>query len=177
MIATYSVENQINRILTELDCAVSNYAAIAGKLSGSRVAAALAGTNDFSTADGEYHLQVARDMQRLVAEVNVPVDWRHVEKIRKILVARKATARSARPVPFAVVFIGPALFKQIVSDKVETTTSYEECAAFKDVLVAHAATRLLDAMGQMGVRHTSITNELRDPETFVNKLSDVGFEQ
>ena len=69
-IATYSVENQINRILTELNCAVSNYAAIADKLSGSRVAAALAGTNDFSTSDGEYYLGLARQMQRLAEECN-----------------------------------------------------------------------------------------------------------
>ena len=172
-IAAYSVESHINRILNELDCAVSNYAAIANKLSGSRVAAALAGTNNFSTPDGEYHLQVARDMQRLATEANVPVDWRHVEKIRDILAARKTIAQ---PVPFTVIFIGPALFKQIVSGTIETTTSYEQAAAFESGLVAIDAARLLDRMEHGGVRVVKVTNMRRDPATFVSRLSDVGFE-
>jgi len=171
--ATYSAESQINRILNELDCAVSNYAAIANRLSGSRVAAALAGTNDFSMADGEYHLRIARQMKTLAEEHLVPIDWRRVEKVREILTARKT---QARPVPFTVIFIGPALFKQIVSGKVETTTSYQDCAAFKVPMTAHAAAKLLDGMGQAGVRFTTITNEVRAPETFVSKLADVGFE-
>jgi hypothetical protein len=76
-----------------------------------------------------------------------------------------------------VIFIGPALFKQIVSGRIETTTSYQECAAFKNSLVAIDVARLLnEKMGQRGVRFTTITNERRDPETFASKLADVGFE-
>jgi len=171
-IAAYNVESQINRILNDLDCAVSNYAAIANRLSGSRVAAALAGTNDFSAPDGEYHLQVAREMQRLATEVNVPVDWRRVEKVREILAARKT---QARPTPFAVILIGGQLFKTVVSGRIETTNSYQDCGGFKDKIVAITAAKLLDGMTNEPLRVTTITNEVRAAETISDKLADFGF--
>jgi len=114
-------------------------------------------------------------MKTLAEEYPVPISWKETQRIREILAARRATTR---PTPFTVIFIGPALFKQIVSETVETTTDYKTCAAFKDITVAHAAARILNEnMGQIGVRFTSITNECRAPETFIDKLSDVGFEQ
>jgi len=114
-------------------------------------------------------------MKRLAEEYPVPISWKETQRIKQILAERKVRVR---PVPFTVVLIGQELFKQIVSGTIETTTSYQECAAFKDISVAHAAARILNEnMGQIGVRFTSITNEVRGPETFIDKLSDAGFTQ
>jgi hypothetical protein len=173
MLATLSPEMQVNRILENIDCVPSNFSEIADRHSNSRVIAALKGTNDFEPEDGEYYLGLARQMKKLAEEYQVPIDWRKTQRIKEILAARKS---QARPVPFAVVFIGPALFKQISSDQVETTTSYQDCAAFKDIMTAHTAARILNEMGQLAVRFTTITNEVRAPETFVSKLADLGFE-
>jgi len=173
MLATLSPEMQVNQILEHIDCVPSNFSEIANRHSNSRVIAALKGTNDFEPEDGQYYLGLARQMKRLAEEYPVPIDWRKTQRIKEILATRKATAR---PVPFTVVLIGPLLFKRIVSGVIETTTSYSDCAAFKDSLVAIDAARILDRVGQIGVRFTSINTEHRAPETFISKLSDVGFE-
>ena len=162
MLATLSPEMQVNQILEHIDCVPSNFSEIADHHSNSRVIAALRGANDFDPKDGEYYLGLARQMKR------------KTQRIKEILAARRATTR---PTPFTVIFIGPALFKQILSGRIETTTSYQECAAFKNSLVAIDVARILnEKMGQVGVRFTTITNERRDPETFASKLADVGFE-
>lgn len=174
MLATLSPEMQVNQILEHIDCVPSNFSEIADHHSNSRVIAALRGANDFDPKDGEYYLGLARQMKRLAEEYPVPIDWRKTQRIKEILAARRATTR---PTPFTVIFIGPALFKQILSGRIETTTSYQECAAFKNSLVAIDVARILnEKMGQVGVRFTTITNERRDPETFASKLADVGFE-
>jgi hypothetical protein len=172
MLAALSPEAQVNRILEDIGCAPSNFSEVADRHANSRVLAGLQGRNDFDQEDGEYYLGMARQMKRLAEEYPVPIDWRKTQRIKEILATRKTT----RPIPFTVVLIGPAMFKQIVSGTVETTTSYQDCAAFKDVMTAHAAARILNDMGQLGVRFTSITNEVRAPETFVSKLADLGFE-
>jgi hypothetical protein len=175
MLAALSPEMQINRILEDIGCVVSNFSEIADRHANSRVIQGLKGTNDFDPEDGEYYLGLARQMKKLAEEYPVPISWKETQRIKQILAARKA---QARPVPFTVVLIGPLLFKQIVSGVIETTDSYQECAAFRDISVAHAAARILNEnMGQIGVRFTTITNELRSPETFVSRLSDVGFVQ
>src|ERR1700674_735824 len=171
MLTALSPESQIARILDEVRCAPTNFTEIADRLANSRVIQALKGQNDFSPEDGEYYLGLARQMKRLAEEYPVPISWKETQRIKEILAARKS---QARPVPFYVISIGPALFKQIVSGAVETTTSYQDCAAFKDGMTAHAAARILSDMGQIGVRFTTITNEYR--ETFVSKLADLGFE-
>ncbi len=175
MLAALSPESQINTILDDIGCVVTNYTDIAGRCANSRVLQALKGQNDFSAEDGEYYLGLARQMKRLAEEYPVPISWKETQRIKQILAERKV---QVRPVPFTVVLIGQELFKQIVSGTIETTTSYQECAAFKDISVAHAAARILNEnMGQIGVRFTSITNEVRGPETFIDKLSDAGFTQ
>ena|SRR6266481_1357194 len=174
MLAALSPEAQVNTILDDIGCAPTNFTDIADRHANSRVLAALKGTNDFDPADGEYYLGLARQMKRLAEEYPVPIDWRKILQIKQILAARKT---QARPVPFTVVLIGQELFKQIVSGTIETTTNYQNCAAFKDVMTAHAAARILVDMGQFPVRFTTITNERRDPETFISKLADVGFTQ
>lgn len=174
MPATLAPESQVARILDDIDCVPSNFSEIADRHSNSRVIAALKGANDFDPEDGQYYLGLARQMKRLAEEYPVPIDWRKTQRIKEILAARKT---QARPVPFAVVLIGPLLFKQISSGRVETTNNYQECAAFKDILVAHAAARILNDMGQVGVRFTTITNECRAPETISNKLADFGVNQ
>src|SRR5260370_42600102 len=124
-VGSVSAEKQINQLLTELDCATSNFAAIADRLSGGRVAAALSGQNDFTKDDAEYYLSVARQMKKLQDDVAVPVDWRRVDKIKNILGTRKRTV--TRPTPFCVVLIGSKLFKRISAGEVETTTDYQDC--------------------------------------------------
>ncbi|SRR6266481_5310480 len=175
MLAALSPEAQVNTILDDIGCAPTNFTDIADRHANSRVIQGLKGQNDFSAEDGEYYLGLARQMKRLAEEFPVPISWKETQRIKQILATRKAIAR---PIPFTVVLIGPALFKRIVSGVIETTDSYQSCAAFQDTSVAHAAARILNEnMGQIGVRFTSITNEVRDPATFIDKLSDVGFEQ
>jgi hypothetical protein len=88
-LASLSPESQINVILANIGCAVSNFSPTVGTLSNSRVSAALAGQNDFSQEDGDYHLRVAIEMQRLVNETGLPIDWRRVEKVREVLARRR----------------------------------------------------------------------------------------
>jgi len=120
------------------------------------------------------------NLERYCASVHpIPVSLRNPVVIMELVNEfRKRRETVSRPVPFTVVLIGPLLFKRIVSGVIETTDSYQECAAFQDISVAHAAARILNEnMNQVGVRFTTITNEVRDPETFVSKLADVGFIQ
>lgn len=173
-IATYSVESQINRILNELDCAVSNFAAIANNLSGSRVAAALAGTNDFSAEDGEHYLRVARQMKQLAQEFPVPIDWKQTRVIKELLAARRI---QVRPFPFAVILVGAnKLFKRVENGVMQTTTSYKDCAGFKDELVAVTAAKTLNDLSGQSLRVITVTNQHRDPETISDKLVDCGFQ-
>lgn len=172
MLTALSPENQIARILDDIGCAPTNFAEICNRHAISRVLQGLKGTNDFNPEDGQYYLGFAQQMKKLAEEYPVPISWKETQRIKQILAARN----QGRPVPFAVVFIGQMLFKRIVSGRVETTTDYQSCAAFKNLTVAHAAARILNDMGQIGVRFTSITNESRAPETFISTLSDVGFD-
>jgi hypothetical protein len=172
MLAALSPEAQVNRILEDIGCAPSNFSEIADRHSNSRVIAALQGRNDFSPEDAQFYLGLARQMKKLAEEYPVPISWKETQRIKQILAARN----QGPPVTFGVVFIGPLLFKRIVSGVIETTTSYSDCAAFKDNLVAIDAARILDRMGKIGVRVTTINTERRSPETFVSTLSEVGFE-
>jgi hypothetical protein len=174
MAATLSPEFQITTILDGIGCAPSNFSDIVGRCSNSRVMAALKGTNDFNREDAQYYLDFARQLKKLSEDYPVPIAWKETQKIREILTARRA---AVRPVPFSVIFVGPALFKEIVSGRVETTGSYQDCAAFANPSVAMAAAKLLDAMGEHGIRTTTITNEIRGPGTVYEKLSDFGFAQ
>jgi hypothetical protein len=172
MLAALSPESQINKIIDDVGCAPSNFFEIADRCSNSRGIAALKGTNDFDHEDGQYYLGLARQMKRLAEEYPVPISWKETQRIKEILAARN----QGPPIPFTVVFIGPQLFKRIESGQIETTTSYRDCAAFENGLIAYDAARILSGMGQIGVRFTTITNERRAPETFVAKLADLGFE-
>jgi hypothetical protein len=174
-LASLSTETLVGEILRELDCAVLNFAGIADRLSGSRVAAALSGQNDFGKDDAAYYLNVARQMKRLQDEVGVPINWKRVDEIKTILGTRKRTAQ--RPVPFSVVFVGSRLLKNISAGQIETTDSYQECAAFKDFIVANAAAKLLDSMTNSHIRCTTISGETRNPDEFITKLTEIGFEQ
>src|SRR6266481_716128 len=173
MLAALSPEAQVNTILDDIGCAPSNFSEIADRHANSRVIQGLKGQNDFSAEDGEYYLGLARQMKRLAEEYPVPISWKETQRIKQILAARKTTAQ---PVPFTVVLVGPLLFKQLSSGQMETTTSYQECCAFENGLVAIDAARLLDRMGHGGVRIVTVTNMRRDPATFISKLADVGFE-
>jgi len=172
MTSLYSVETRINTILNSLGCAITNFAAIANRLSASRVSAALTGVSDFGPADGEYHLQVAQAMKSLADEYPVPIDWKQVSRVRSALDARRVTSR---PTPFAVVYVNGQLFQRLVNGEPEFTTSYSDCAAFTDPLLATAAAKILDGMGQTGLRVITITNQLRSEESLAKTLQDAGF--
>jgi hypothetical protein len=174
MAGTFSPESQIAGILDQIGCAPSNFADIVGRCSTSRMIQALKLTNDFSSKDGQYYLDFARQLKKLAETYPVPIAWKETVKIRQIVAARRATTR---PVPFAIV-IDSALFKQITPNgQVETAADYLTCAAFKNELVARAAAKILDSMGQTGLRTTTITNQVRAPETIFSELRDFGFVQ
>jgi hypothetical protein len=78
--------------------------------------------------------------------------------------------------PFYVVLVGEKPFKCTTPDaKILLTDDYESCAAFRTFQSARAVAKLLDVMGQMGIRVTTITNVRREPETIIESISAVGF--
>jgi len=181
MTATYSVESKIQNFMALRDTSADFIAGAAqiegiGGASSSRLSQAFRG-RPLPIETAVPLEKMIDDLERYCASVHpIPVSLRNPVVIMELVNNfRKRRETMSRPVPFTVVFIGPALFKKIVSGRIETTTSYEECAAFKNAMTAHAAAKILDGMGQIGVRFTSITNEIRAPETFISKLSDVGF--
>jgi hypothetical protein len=89
MLATLSAESQIKNVLRELNCAESIFAAIAGVVSRSRLAQALAGQKAFDQKDAERLLEVVGEMKTLQAEVCVPIDWTRVSEIQNALLLRR----------------------------------------------------------------------------------------
>jgi hypothetical protein len=172
MLAALSAEAQVNRILDDVGCVPSNFSEIADRHANSRVIQALKGTNDFDPKDGQYYLQVARQMKKLAEEYPVPIDWRKTQTIKEILAAREA---QARPVPFQIVrFSDGTLFQGIKNGKAVRTTKYDECAAIASFETARAIVKLLDGMGYM-CGMTRITNMRR--EDIFDSVRDFGFNQ
>jgi len=137
------------------------------------VIAALKGANDFDAEDGEYYLGLARQMKRLARSFRFRFPGKKLKESNRF----SLLASNSRPVPFVVVFIGQELFKQIVSgtSRRPRTTRH---AQFKDISVAHAAARILNEIWDKLVFDSrALQNECRAPETFIDKLSDVGFER
>jgi hypothetical protein len=126
------------------------------------------------------------DFEKLVDDLNdycrsvapVPVSLRDPNTIKPLLdgFRKQREISNQHPTAFFVVFVGGLLFKRITEGTIETTHSYNECAAFSDLTAARKAGMLLDAMGLfVGIRVTRITNEIRKPETISNQLTDFGF--
>jgi uncharacterized protein YerC len=172
MLATLSPEAQVARILDDVGCVPSNFSEIADRHANSRVIQALKGANDFEPEDGQYYLQVARQMKKLAEEYPVPIDWRKTQTIKEILAARRT---QARPVPFVVILVGGQLFKKVSNQQIQTANNYQECAAFKDKMVAMAAAKILENVTNESLRVTTITNERRPAETIHDRLVDYGF--
>jgi len=113
----------------------------------------------------------------------VPVSLRNAVLIKELVDNFRESRKeqiNLRPTPFSIVLIGGKPFKRISSGQVETVAvdDLQSCAAFEDSAVAYAAAQILSGhMGQIGVRFTNISNERRDPETFVSKLADLGFKR
>jgi hypothetical protein len=111
----------------------------------------------------------------------VPVSLRNAVLIKELVDNFRESRKEQinhRPTPFSIVLIGGKSFKRISSGQIETADNYQECAAFKDITVAHAAARILNDMGLgPGIRFTQITNEHRPAESISDKLADVGFTQ
>jgi hypothetical protein len=126
------------------------------------------------------------EFEKLVDDVNdycrsvapVPVALRDPNEIKPLLdgFRKQREQASQRPTAFFVIFVGGLLFKRIVEGTIETTHSYNECAAFSDIVAARKAGMILDSMDTVGIRVTRITNEIRKPETISNQLADLGFE-
>jgi len=184
MTATYSVESKIQNFMALRDTSADFIAGAAqiegiGGASSSRLSQAFRG-RPLPIETAVPLEKMIDDLERYCASVHpIPVSLRNPVVIMELVNDFcKRRESMSRPIPFAVVLIGPLLFKQISSGQIETTTSYQDCAAFKDGMIAHAAARILNDMGLgPGIRFTTITNELRAPETLIDKLSDVGFEQ
>jgi hypothetical protein len=89
---------------------------------------------------------------------------------------RKRREEQARPVPFAVIIIGGWPFRRVLPNgAIETTNSFQHCAAFTDQKIARTAAKLLEPITNEPLRVTTITNERRPPETIHDKLADYGF--
>jgi hypothetical protein len=173
MLASLSPEAQVNRILDDIGSAPSNFSEIADRHANSRVIQALKGANDFDPADGQYYLNVARQMKQLADDYPVPISWKETQRIKQILAQRS----EGPPAPFAVVLIEERPFKRMSAGQPETTSDYKDCAAFDDHDVAFVVAKVLRDLGHSPVRVTTITNERRAPETFTNTLAEVGFVQ
>jgi len=107
----------------------------------------------------------------------IPVSLHNPVVIKKLLDDfRKHREEQTRPIPFAVIIIGGQLFKRITSGVIETTDSFQHCAAFKDKLVATSAAKLLEKMTSESLRVTGITNEHRAVGSISGNLVDFGFE-
>ncbi len=108
----------------------------------------------------------------------VPIALRNAVTIKTLLDSfRRRRDEQVKPTPFAVIYIGAKLFKQIRQSEIETTYSFEDCAAFQDRVVAHLAAKILDGKTNEHLRVASITNEVRAAETIFSQLVDFGFEQ
>jgi hypothetical protein len=119
------------------------------------------------------------DLEKLCLSVHpIPISLRNPVVIKKLLDdSRKRREEQTRPVPFAVVIVGGGLFSRVLSNgAIETTNSFQHCAAFKDPIVAYKAATLLSRMTQESLRATTITNERRPLDTISNNLADLGFE-
>jgi hypothetical protein len=126
------------------------------------------------------------EFEKLVDDLNdychsvapVPVSLRDPNTIKPLLdgFRKQREISDQRPTAFLVIFVGGLLFKRITEGNVETTHSYNECAAFSDIIAARKAALELDSMGAFAVRVTRITNEIRKPETIYNNLADLGFD-
>ena len=131
---------------------------------------------DHSSPEFENLVDDVNDYCRSVAPV--PVSLRDPNEIKPLLdgFRKQQKQASQRPTNFFVIFVGSMLFKKIAEGTVETTHSYNECAAFSDIITARKAGLKLDNMGAFSVRVTRITNEIRKPETISDNLADLGFE-
>jgi hypothetical protein len=155
--------------------------AIYSGISPSRFSRGMSGESPFSDRERDQILAVIDAVAKLQASADpFPISWSQVHKL-KPLIDQQIKGVERRPVAFEVVLVGPALFKRVIGDgRIETTTSYQDCAAFpisitQSKRVANLAAKLLDRMTAQPVRVTSITNEFRPAESFSNKLTDVGF--
>jgi hypothetical protein len=126
--------------------------------------------------------QGSPDFDRLIEDLNdycrsvapVPVSLRDPSEIKPLLDVFREQRQ--RPTNFFVIFIEGLLFKNIVNGQIKTTHSYNECAAFSDAMVAHNVISKLKAMGAFPIRITSITNQIRKPETISSQLTGLGFD-
>jgi hypothetical protein len=86
------------------------------------------------------------EIEKLVGDLNdycrsvapVPVSLRDPTIIKPLLdgFRKQREQASQRPTAFYVIFVNGLLFKWIVEGRIETTHSYNECAAFSDIVAA-----------------------------------------
>jgi hypothetical protein len=178
--ATLSIETKVQNFLTLRDCSadfISSLAQLHGipGASSSRLSQAFRG-RDLPEETAKPLGQMIDDLESYCRSVSpVPVALRNAVTIKSLLDDFRRDAQ-VRPIPFTVIVIGSQLFKSISSGQVETTTDYQDCAAFENFLVARAAAQLLNSRTNEHLRVTTITNEPRSADEFVTKLADVGFE-
>jgi hypothetical protein len=145
MNATYSVESKIQNFMTLRDTS-ADFIAGAAQIEG--ISGASSSRLSQAFRGRPLPIETAAPLERMIDDLDrfcasvypIPVSLRNPVVIMDLVNDfRKRREHMSRPIPFGVVLIGPMLFKQIVSGEIETTTSYEDCAAFKDISVAHAA--------------------------------------
>jgi hypothetical protein len=159
-----------------------NHLAFFSAMSSSRFSRGMSGESPFSDRESKRILAVIDAVSKLQKLADpYPISWSQVHKL-KPMIDQQIKGVERRPVAFDVVLVGPGLFKRVNGDRIETTTSYQDCAAFpisitQSKRTANVVAKLLDRMTAQPVRVTSITNEFRPVESFSNKLTDVGFSE
>jgi len=158
-----------------------NHLAFYSDMSSARFSRGLSGESPFTDREQRQILAVIDAIAKLQASSQFPIAWSKVRQL-KPLIDQQIKGVEQRPTAFDVILIGPQLFKRLNGDRIETTTSYADCAAFPISLpqnkrIANVVAKLLDPMTSTPVRVTSITNEFRSTESFSTKLTDVGFSE
>jgi hypothetical protein len=172
-LASLSPENQINAILGRISCAAINFSPQGSRLSHTRIVNALSGQNDFNPEDGQYYLQLAREMERLENEAGVPVDWKRIEKVRQALDRRRQKDQAlTRPEPHYILYLSNGqMFERVENGEVLKTDDLRRVKGLDNSIV-FAVQELLRKMGFKS-NPLLVTNYKRDIATTVQEF---GFE-
>jgi hypothetical protein len=183
MAATHSVETKIENFGRLRDCSASFISPLAQlhgipNTSQARISQALSGARPLPEETAGPLSRLLDDLEGLCRSLDpVPIALKNPVKIKELLDSfRRRRDEQARPTPFAVIFVGSKLFKRINQGEIETTHSFEDCAAFRDGVVANLAAKVLDGKTNEFLRVAPINTEVRAAETIFSKLHEFGFE-
>jgi hypothetical protein len=150
MAATYSIETKVQNFLMLRDCSADFISSLAQlhdipSASSSRLSQAFRG-RDLPEETAKPLGQMVDDLEDYCRSMSpVPVALKNAVTIKGLLDDfRRRRDEQVRPTPFVVIYIGTKLFKRINQGEIETTSSFDTCAAFQDSVVAYLAAKILD---------------------------------